>query len=306
MPDKKPSQNRILIIDDCIETIQLLGSMLRNHAQILFATDGASGIDMARQHQPHVILLDVNMPAMDGHAVCSVLQSNSRTRDCAIIFVTADASMENEVAGLDAGAVDFIAKPLNAAVVRARVRTHQIQRREAAALQRLATIDGMTGLYNRRYFDEQLETEVLRHRRRVESLSLAFIDIDHFKLYNDHHGHQAGDICLKRIAAAIKGATRRPGEIAARYGGEEFVVILPSTTAAEAGRFGEWVCSHVRQLEILHGASGIAGNVSISVGIGSLVPRGEGSGYQLVDLADKALYQAKSEGRNRSVAAAPC
>jgi diguanylate cyclase (GGDEF)-like protein len=302
MLEDTQSQNRILIIDDSVDTIRLLSSMLKNQAQILFATTGADGIKLARQHHPQLILLDVEMPEMDGHAVCNALKDDIDTRDCAVIFVTARASMESEVAGLEAGAVDFIAKPLNPPVVRARVSTHLKLQHNSAALQQLANLDGMTGLYNRRFFDERLEQEFLRHRRQNMPLSLAFIDIDHFKRYNDYYGHQAGDLCLKIVANAISKATRRPGEIVARYGGEEFVVILPHTSSEDANKFGEWMCEHIRKLQIEHASPDVGGEVTISVGISCLIPGTSDSAYKLLDRADQALYQAKSSGRNRSIA----
>ncbi|HAT30020.1 MAG TPA: diguanylate cyclase response regulator [Janthinobacterium sp.] len=295
----------ILIIDDSVDAIRLLSGMLKDQGSMLFATSGAAGIELARQRRPQLILLDVEMQVMDGYEVCRRLKADSELQDCAIIFVTAHSTMESEIAALDAGAVDFITKPLNAPVVRARVRTQLKLQRATAALTRLANKDGLTGLFNRRYFDEQLEREFLRHKRQALPLSLAFIDIDCFKAYNDHYGHQRGDACLRIVAEAIAAATQRPAEIVARYGGEEFVVVLPYTTAQEAAKYGAHLCLHIAALALPHGHSPVAPHITISVGIASDVPADGHSAHTLLADADRALYLAKAGGRDRAVSATP-
>lgn len=290
----------ILIIDDSVDAILLLSDMLEGQGNILFATNGQSGIELAKQRHPRLILLDVDMPQMNGYEVCRILKSSPDTRECAVIFVTGNSTMESEVAALEAGAVDFITKPLNPPVVRARVRTHLNLQRHTLALAQLASRDGLTGLFNRRYFDEQLERELDRHRRQRLPLGLALIDIDHFKTYNDGYGHQQGDACLIRVAGAIGAGTRRPGEAIARYGGEEFVVILPYTSSEDAQKYGNWICEHVRSLNITHVFSTTSQVVTVSVGVTSVIPDHKMDAGALIRAADQALYQAKSSGRNRS------
>jgi diguanylate cyclase (GGDEF)-like protein len=295
----------ILIIDDNADTIRLLSAMVRGQARVLFATNGASGIEIARLQRPQLILLDVEMAGMDGFAVCDVIRRDPALRSSAIIFVTAQSSPEAEIACLDAGAVDFIPKPLNAAVVQARVRTHLRLQAALATLEGLAHQDGLTGLFNRRHFDSQLATEFARHRRHRLPLGLALIDVDHFKLYNDQYGHQQGDACLKAVAGAIREGARRPGELAARYGGEEFVVLLPNTTREHLATYGDWLCSRVTALDLAHPTAPTAPVVTISVGLCSVLP-GEGDTAEaLLHAADMALYQAKAAGRNRGVVASP-
>jgi len=168
-------------------------------------------------------------------------------------------------------------------------------------MRQLANRDGLTGLYNRRYLDEALPQEFERHRRQCLPVSLAIIDVDHFKAFNDHYGHQQGDLCLQRVATAIDTAARRPGELVARYGGEEFAVILPHTGAEEGQKYGDWLCAHIRSLQIAHGYSATASTVTISVGLASLVPAAQSSTYALIAAADHALYQAKAAGRDRTI-----
>ncbi len=288
----------ILIIDDNVEVIRFLYGILKDQAQVLFATSGEAGIHIARKRRPQLILLDVDMPGMDGYETCRRLSAEVDTASSAVIFITAHASMESEIKGLEAGALDFIAKPLNPPVVSARVRTHLKLRRDSEALAQLANRDGLTGLYNRRYFDEQLDKEFSRHRRQQQSLGLAFIDIDHFKNYNDHYGHQEGDACLRTVAQAIDAGTRRPGEIVARYGGEEFVAALPHCSVEEVQKYGESLCERVRDLQLAHAFSSAADIVTISVGVAAFVPGDANSPKKLIEIADLAMYMAKSAGRN--------
>ncbi|MES2354052.1 MAG: diguanylate cyclase [Pseudomonadota bacterium] len=300
MPDTPETSSLMLIIDDSVDNIRLLSGMLKDQGQILFATSGEAGIQLAQQRQPDLILLDVEMPHMNGYAVCRQLKADANTQRSAVIFVTAHTTAESEIEALEAGAVDFITKPLNPPVVRARVQTHLRLQHHSAALSKLAVRDSLTGLYNRRYFDDQLENEFKRHRRQQLPLGLALIDVDHFKMYNDGYGHQEGDICLGKVANAINSSTRRPGEIVARYGGEEFVVILPYATPEDAQKYGELICKRIQELNIAHAHSATAHNVTVSVGLTSAVPDDSNSTRQLIKAADDALYQAKFAGRNCS------
>ena len=293
-------ESTILIIDDNPDTIRLLSAMLREQARVLFATNGMAGLEIARSQRPQLILLDVQMKSMDGFAVCERIMADPDLRHCPVIFVTASSGVDSEIACLDAGAVDFITKPLSGPVVQARVRTHLRLQGALASLDTLAHKDGLTGLHNRRYFDEQFALEVARHRRQGAALGVALVDIDHFKLYNDHYGHQMGDECLRAVAQALAQSTRRPGELVARYGGEEFVVLLPNSCEEDVLRYGDWVCRHVAALQLAHAASPVAPQVTISVGLCSLAPFAEDGAAGLLEAADRALYDAKHAGRNRA------
>lgn len=294
-------ESTILIIDDNPDTIRLMSAMLREQARVLFATNGMAGLEIARAQRPQLILLDLQMKSMDGFAVCERIMADPDLRHCPVIFVTASSGVESEIACLDAGAVDFITKPLSGPVVQARVRTHLRLQAALASLDTLAHKDGLTGLHNRRYFDEQFAIEVARHRRQGAALGVALVDVDHFKLYNDQYGHQLGDECLRAVAQALAQCTRRPGELVARYGGEEFVVLLPNSSEDEVRRYGDWICAHVAGLKLPHAASPLAPHVTISVGLCSLAPDTEDEPATLLEVADKALYEAKRAGRNRAV-----
>lgn len=298
-------ESTILIIDDNPDTIRLMSAMLREQARVLFATNGMAGLEIARAQRPQLILLDLQMKSMDGFAVCERIMADPDLRHCPVIFVTASSGVESEIACLDAGAVDFITKPLSGPVVQARVRTHLRLQAALASLDTLAHKDGLTGLHNRRFFDEQFAVEVARHRRQGAALGVALVDVDHFKLYNDHYGHQMGDECLRSVAQALAQSTRRPGELVARYGGEEFVVLLPNSCADEVRRYGAWICEQVAGLKLAHAASPVAPHVTISVGLCSLAPDTGDVPAGLLEAADKALYEAKRSGRNRATLGQP-
>jgi diguanylate cyclase (GGDEF)-like protein len=291
-------ENTILIIDDNAETIQLLAAMVRDQGKVIFATDGLAGLEMARRQRPQLILLDVEMHHMDGFEVCRRIAADPDLSHSPVIFVTAHSSTESELAGLAAGAVDFITKPLIAPVVQARVRTHLRLQSALQSLQGQANRDGLTGLYNRRFFDERMAEEFARHQRQRDLMGVALIDVDHFKRYNDHYGHQMGDTCLKTVAHAIGSGTRRPAEIVARYGGEEFVVLLPNSDWAALEHYGAWICARVAALELPHAASPTVAHVSISVGLSAMLPEPGNAIELLLGQADRALYLAKQQGRN--------
>lgn len=298
-----PANSLILIIDDNPRSIKALSLVVRDFGKVVFATSGPAGIAMAMKTKPDLILLDVEMPGMNGYEVCRQLTADAVTRGSRIIIVTSHTSVEHEVAALEAGAADFITKPLNTPLVRARVKTQLLVKKQADELHRLADQDGLTGIYNRRYFDEQLNEEWRRHQRQRSSLGLALVDVDYFKAYNDNYGHQMGDECLRSVARSLKDGLRRPGELVARYGGEEFVILLPYTEKSELFKIGPWLCEQVRNLKLPHAASKVVEWVTISVGLASCIPSTQINPALLLGAADKALYQAKANGRNQPVVA---
>ncbi|MEE2729714.1 MAG: diguanylate cyclase [Pseudomonadota bacterium] len=302
-PSLAPAASVILIIDDNPKSIKALSLLVRDFGEVIFATSGAAGIAMAMKRNPDLILLDVEMPGMNGYEVCRQLKADLSTRGSSIIIVTSHSSVEHEVEALEAGAADFITKPLNSPLVRARVKTQLLVKKQADELQRLAEQDGLTGIYNRRYFDEQMAQEWRRHQRQRSPLGVALVDVDYFKAYNDEYGHQGGDGCLRAVAQCLTLALRRPGEQVARYGGEEFVIILPYTDNIELLKIGPWLCEQVRSRKIPHAKSAVAQWVTISVGLASCTPSIQTGPDHLLGLADKALYQAKASGRNQCVVA---
>jgi len=301
LPDRLPLQPgqppsgrrpRLLVVDDQPVNIQALHRVFASDCQVLMATDGARALQLCRERQPDLVLLDVQMPGMSGHELCAELKADPLLRAIAVIFVTSQDHPDDETRGLDAGAADFISKPFNPTVVRARVRTQLTLKAQADLLRELAFVDGLTGVHNRRHFDERLQAESRRSQRSRAPLAVALADVDHFKRYNDALGHLAGDDCLRRVAAALRTCLRRPTDLLARYGGEEFVCLLPDTDLAGAIGVAQCMEDAVRALALPH--PGIDGCVTISLGATAGT---QGSG--LVEAADRALYLAKAAGRGR-------
>ncbi|MFA7240346.1 MAG: PleD family two-component system response regulator [Sulfuricellaceae bacterium] len=291
----------ILIVDDTPTNIQVLAETLRTDYRVKVATSGKAALAIANHpdSRPDLILLDVMMPEMDGYEVCRRLKQESATQGIPVIFVTAKGDVTDEEHGLRLGAMDYIVKPFHLAIVRARVQNHINLKMKTDQLESLALIDGLTGIPNRRRFDEALGHEWKRALRNGTPLVLIMADIDHFKAYNDNYGHGAGDQCLKAVAKALANSLERPSDILARYGGEEFAAVLPDTDAEGARLLAERLRANVAALTLPHRFSSVVDHVTISVGYTSLEPTHDQSPLALLQLADKMLYQAKEQGRNR-------
>ena len=289
---------KILVVDDVPTNIQVVSNILREEYHVFFAVSGASALDLAVREMPDLILLDVVMPEMDGYEVCERLKADPITEEIPVIFVTGQEEEEDETRGLDAGAIDYLTKPVSPAILRARVRNHLELKRRGDILKGLSHLDGLTGIANRRRFDEMLEREWRRCRRNAKPLSLLMMDVDFFKRYNDHYGHIAGDDCLKAVAVALCSVVKRPGDLVARYGGEEFVALLPETVAPGALEVAEAINHAINDLDIPHAESEASGHVTLSIGCATLVPGGNKVPLELVEAADGRLYTAKEEGRN--------
>lgn len=306
--DTSTGKPRLLVVDDQPVNIQVMYQIFAAEFQVFMATSGAQALTICKDNPPDLVLLDVVMPGMDGFAVCTQLKAQAATRNIPVIFVTAHDDAAQETHGLEVGAVDFIAKPINPAVVRARVKTHLMLKLQSDLLRKLVFLDGLTGVYNRRYFDQQLAIEWARAARSEAALSVILIDVDFFKPYNDHYGHQAGDDCLKQIAMTLKAALKRPADLVARYGGEEFVCILPDTPFDDAMLIARQLEQQVRAKQIAHEKSAISPVVTISLGVAarsqqdrhpqSTSPASDSAA--LVALADARLYLAKSQGRGQA------
>jgi len=297
--DILPTRPRLLLVDDQPINIQTLYRIFHDDHEVFMVTSGQQALEFCQQKSPDLILLDVVMPEMDGLEVCRQLKADSATRDIPVIFVTAQDSSADETRGLEVGAVDFISKPVNPMVVRARVRTHLTLKAQADLLRSLAFIDGLTGVANRRQFDESLQAEWRRCKRSRSPLALVMIDIDHFKKFNDHYGHQAGDACLQLVAKTLNERLGRPYDLVARYGGEEFACLLPENNLASANILTEVLRKAVMAQNISHEISETAPVVTISVGMAVVVPDAKRQPEQLLAAADAQLYEAKRNGRNR-------
>lgn len=257
---------------------------------------------------------------MDGREACRIIKSAEYLQDIPVITVTSLTEIEHLEKAFAAGATDYITKPVNKVELLARIRSalklkYEMDRRKAREqkllevtsqleeavkkLNRLSSLDGLTGIANRRHFDDYIVSEWARGRRNARPLSLILADIDFFKAYNDTYGHQAGDECLKAVARTLQNVLNRPGDLACRYGGEEFAVVLPETPGNGAVSIAKTMCSRVESMGIVHKKSQTSNYVTISLGVATILPTSDLSPAQLISAADRALYDAKREGRNR-------
>jgi diguanylate cyclase (GGDEF)-like protein len=290
---------KVLVADDDPINREVLGELLKPEYTVLLAKNGMQTLEKAARLAPDLILLDVLMPDMDGYEVLRRLRADPQTSHIAVIFISGLDRPEDEANGLNMGASDYIAKPFNATVVTARVALHLQVVRQRRMLERLAHIDGLTELANRRRFDELFEAEWRAARASGRPLSLALLDIDCFKQYNDQYGHPAGDRVLRSVARTAASFMRRPVDLAARYGGEELVMLMPDTAGVHARCLVESLVRAIEQLTIAHGASLVAPVLTVSVGGATLGDGGAETAAELLEAVDHQLYRAKHGGRNR-------
>ncbi len=319
---------KVLVVDDSPFVCTYIKDTLEKagYQEVLCAANAEEAFACLQLHDPtaksevDLILMDVVMPGMDGIEACRQIKSTAHLKGIPLIIITAKSEEEFLEAAFNAGAIDYITKPLSKVVLLARIRSaltlkREMDRRKAreeellgvtrlleeanAKLQAQSSLDGLTGIANRRRFEEFMEIEWKRARRNKTPISLIMIDIDSFKAYNDNYGHLAGDDCLKQIARALQKGLKRPGDLLARYGGEEFVVVLPETPLEGAALLAEEMRELIEGLQIAHGCSCACPVVTISLGVTTVVPHGSISAKKLLACADRALYQAKQDGRNR-------
>ncbi len=296
----EPWRPGVLIVDDQPTNLHVAHQVLDPDCEVSVSTDSRDVLDLCRRESPDLVLLDIQMPHLDGFEVCKQLKSTGETRDIPVIFLTSSDSVEDETRGLEVGAVDFISKPINPAVLRARVKTHLTLKSQSDRLREMVFVDGLTGVANRRHFDERFGLEWRACRRSRVPLGLILIDIDHFKAYNDHYGHQGDDEALQAVAQALRSAMRRPRDFVARYGGEEFVCLIPDSDGAATLRTAEYLLSQVQGAAIPHAHSQVSSIVTISAGVVSEVPKPGAQPASLLQLADARLYSAKRNGRARA------
>jgi len=287
--------SRLLIVDDSPDNIRTLVEGLSGEFDIRVATNGADALRLMDVEAPDLVLLDVVMPGMSGHTVCRTLKANPKTIGISVIFISARTDEDDEMEGLSLGAVDYIAKPFSLPIVRARIRTHLEVKRSRDLLERLSYNDALTGIPNRRRFDEFFALAWGLSSRQSASIAVILADIDHFKQFNDTFGHQAGDECLRRVAQCLAGGVSRVSDLVARYGGDEFICVLPATPLEGAELVAARLHAAVDALGIGEGPT----RVSLSVGVAAMQPAALDARASLVEAADRALYRAKSNGRNR-------
>ncbi len=312
---------KILVVDDCrVTTLHLVKVLsMAGYNTTLTASnydEAMQVLEAAYQTEMPVdlILMDVQMPGTDGIAATLTIKSHNNYEDVPIIIVTNHSDEETLDRGFAAGASDFIVKPVGKVELRARIRSalqlrnEMLRRQErerelerlARKLEKMSNQDGLTGIANRRCFDDMLVKEWVRNGREDASLGLLMIDIDHFKRYNDALGHVDGDTCLCAVARAIEDAVHRPGDMVARYGGEEFAVILPSTDYDGAKSVATMIHTNLTKSCITHPNSSVSCTVTVSIGVAAGIPTCQSTPEGLVHAADRALYQAKQSGRNRT------
>ena len=319
---------RVLLVDDQLIIVEAVRRMLNDQPDIEFhyVTDAGQALQTALQLQPTVILQDLVMPTIDGFALIHQYRDTEALRNVPVIVLSAKEDPKLKAHSFATGANDYMVKLPDKLELLARVRYHsgahisRLQRDQAfhflresqrklgdanIELQKLAALDALTGIANRRRFDETMQLEWQRGQRDKKPLTLLMCDVDFFKFYNDSFGHQAGDLCLKKVAAVLTEHLKRPADLAARYGGEEFVIILPETELAGALIVAESCRRHLEQLAIENPqATTELSCVTMSIGVASMVPSPKSSVEQLIEQADQALYAAKRNGRNRVVNAA--
>ncbi|MDR0331339.1 MAG: diguanylate cyclase [Chitinispirillales bacterium] len=299
-PYSEQKKLSILIVDDERSNIDVLSHILKEKYKLYIAKNGEGAIKIARENVPDLILLDVIMPNMDGFEVIRELKKSDHTSKIPVIFITGQDSKEDEVKGLNEGAVDYITKPFHSTIVEARIRIHMQIIDQMRIIERMSIMDELTDLPNRRYFNDQLTREWGRAIRETLSISLLIIDVDKFKVYNDTFGHPQGDALLQTVAYVFKESLRRPADFVARWGGEEFIMLLPGSDLEGAISVAERVRSSVENT-IIPCIDGTSTCATISIGINSERPIVNLPAAGFVSRADKALYSAKQTGRNRVI-----
>ncbi|BAY09738.1 response regulator [Calothrix sp. NIES-2098] len=333
-PFSLSKQPPLILVADDDKTMRVLlrKAMEQEGYRVVEVNDGQQCLDAYDTIKPDIVLLDAVMPVMDGFTCCKQLLKIARNNlmsalasfdtDSAlgntvisklwertpILMITCLDDEESVNRAFEAGAMDYITKPIHWAVLRQRLRrllqqAQVYKQLEAAnqALQHIANVDGLTGLANRRRFDDYLNTQWINLAQEELPLSLILCDIDFFKFYNDKYGHPAGDVCLQKVGAVLSHTAQKNQDLVARYGGEEFAVIMPNTHAFGAVHVAAAMQAGVRNLKIVHHGSEVSQYVTLSMGVATIVPTWESSPSDLIVAADKALYQAKAEGRDRII-----
>jgi len=315
----------ILIVDDRQDNLLVLESLLEDmNCNIIKATSGNEALSLMLDYEFALVLLDVQMPDMDGFETAEFMRMNSKTRYLPIIFVTAISKEQKCIfKGYEIGAVDYLFKPIEPIILQSKVKVFlelynqkklveeqakllELKVKELSELKEanfklesLSTLDGLTGISNRRSFDNYIDISLKNCARSDKPISLIMADIDYFKNYNDNYGHLQGDDCLIKVAKTMSSSVKRPLDFVARYGGEEFAVILPETDEEGAKVIAETIRKNIEELKITHEHSAAAPYVTLSLGIETMFPKLDYSVSGLIENADKALYKAKQNGRNQ-------
>ena len=296
MEFKKPT---ILVVDDMTTTLLLLHDLLKDTYEVKIAKSGTKALEILESpNDIDLILLDIEMPDMNGYDVCKRIKNNETIKNIPIIFITGRTSQEDEEYGLNLGAIDYITKPFNKAIVKLRLKNYLELKMKNDLLEKLSMYDGLTNIRNRRFFDETFEKTFSEIKRDKKSLAVLMIDIDFFKPYNDNYGHGQGDETLRKVAKALEKTIKRASDFVARYGGEEFVILLKDINKDGVEAVANNLLNAVRELKITHEFSKIENYVTVSIGVSYYNSSSDITKLELLLKADETLYNVKNSGRN--------
>ena len=296
MEFKKPT---ILVVDDMTTTLLLLHDLLKDTYEVKIAKSGTKALEILESpNDIDLILLDIEMPEINGYDVCKRIKNNETIKNIPIIFITGRTSQEDEEYGLNLGAIDYITKPFNKAIVKLRIKNYLDLKIKNDMLEKLSMYDGLTNIRNRRFFDETFEKTFSEIKRDKKSLAVLMIDIDFFKPYNDNYGHGQGDETLRKVAKALEKTIKRASDFVARYGGEEFVILLKDINKDGVEAVANNLLNAVRELKITHEFSKIENYVTISIGASFYNSSSDITKLELLLKADETLYNVKNSGRN--------
>ena len=296
MEFKKPT---ILVVDDMTTTLLLLHDLLKDTYEVKIAKSGTKALEILNApNDIDLILLDVEMPDINGYEVCKRIKNNETIKNIPIIFITGRTSQEDEEYGLNLGAIDYITKPFNKAIVKLRIKNYLNLKIKNDMLEKLSMYDGLTNIRNRRFFDETFEKTFSEIKRDKKSLAVLMIDIDFFKPYNDNYGHGQGDETLRKVAKALEKTIKRASDFVARYGGEEFVILLKDINKDGVEAVANNLLNAIRELKITHEFSKIENYVTVSIGVSYYNSSSDITKLELLLKADETLYNVKNSGRN--------
>ena len=296
MEFKKPT---ILVVDDMTTTLLLLHDLLKDTYEVKIAKSGTKALEILESpNDIDLILLDIEMPDINGYDVCKRIKNNETIKNIPIIFITGRTSQEDEEYGLNLGAIDYITKPFNKAIVKLRIKNYLDLKIKNDMLEKLSMYDGLTNIRNRRFFDETFEKTFSEIKRDKKSLAVLMIDIDFFKLYNDNYGHGQGDETLRKVAKALEKTIKRASDFVARYGGEEFVILLKDINKDGVEAVANNLLNAIRELKITHEFSKIENYVTVSIGVSYYNSSSDITKLELLLKADETLYNVKNSGRN--------
>ena len=296
MEFKKPT---ILVVDDMTTTLLLLHDLLKDTYEVKIAKSGTKALEILESpNDIDLILLDIEMPDINGYDVCKRIKNNETIKNIPVIFITARNSEEDEEYGLNLGAIDYITKPFNKTITKLRLKNYLEMKIKNDMLEKLSMYDGLTNIRNRRFFDETFEKTFSEIKRDKKSLAVLMIDIDFFKPYNDNYGHGQGDETLRKVAKALEKTIKRASDFVARYGGEEFVILLKDINKDGVEAVANNLLNAVRELKITHEFSKIENYVTVSIGVSFYNSSSDITKLELLLKADETLYNVKNSGRN--------